>query len=93
MNVTNFTEFYNLIKSCNLESNAPLDNFVKTVDQYITLCNCTNPKEKEIKLVESKRMYDSIIRGRISQFVVVIKAKKSAAVINFYSGGKLVKSY
>ena len=93
MNINNFTEFYNLIKSCGLQSTSPFDNFVKTVDQYIALCSCADMSGKESKLKDSKSIYVSIINGSISSYINTIKSKKSVNTISFYNGGNLIKTY
>ena len=93
MNINNFTEFYNLIKLCGLQSTSPFDNFVKTVDQYIALCSCADTSGKESKLKDSKSIYVSIINGSISSYINTIKSKKSVNTISFYNGGNRIRTY
>ena len=93
MNINNFTEFYNLIKSCGLQSTSPFDNFVKTVDQYIVLCSCADTSGKESKLRDSKNIYVIIINGSVSSYINTLKSKKSASTISFYNGGNLIRTY
>ena len=93
MNINNFTEFYNLIISCGLQSTSPFDNFVKTVNQYIVLCSCADASGKESKLRDSKNMYVSIINGSVSSYINTLKSKKSASTISFYNGGNLIRTY
>ncbi len=93
MNINNFTEFYNLIKTCGLQSTSPFNNFVKTVEQYIALCNCVDASGKESKLKASKDIYASIINGSVSSYINTMKSKKSASTISFYNGGVLIKTY
>ena len=93
MNINNFTEFYNLIKSCGLQSTSPFDNFVKTVDQYIVLCSCLDQSGKESKLKDSKSIYVSIINGSVSSYINTMKSKNSVSTISFYNGVNLIKTY
>lgn len=93
MNINNFTQFYNIIKQCNLESNSPFNNFIKTVDEYITICSCNNPSLKQQKLNDSKRLYSSIIKGSVSNFISIIKSKTGSINISFFDGGVLISKY
>lgn len=93
MNISNFTQLYNLIKELGLQNNSPFDNFVKNVDQYLALCNCTQPREKEIKLKECKQIYECIVRTSMSSYAHTIKNKKSSSYLRFYNGGNLIASY
>jgi hypothetical protein len=93
MNVNNFTEFYNLIKNCGLSSTSPFDNFIRTTDQYLSLCECTQPTEKSEKLSSAKSLYEGIVSGPISSHINSIKIKKSSPKIHFYSNGRLLRSY
>lgn len=93
MNINNFTQLYNLIKESGLQNNSPFDNFVKTVDQYIALCNCAQPREKEIKLKECKQMYEYIAVTSISSYAYTIKIKHSVSFLKFYNNGNLIATY
>lgn len=93
MNISNFTQLYNLIKELGLQNSPPLDNFVKNVDQYIEVCSCTAPEQKKAKLKDVKSMYQRIISGSISSYASIIKSKKGIERLHFYSEGKLISGY
>ncbi len=93
MNINNFTEFYNLIKTCGLQSTSPFNNFVKTVEQYIAACSCADVGNKESKLKDSKSIYVSIINGSVSSYINTMKSKNSVSTISFYNGVNLIKTY
>jgi len=93
MNINNFTDFYNLIKSCGLQSVSPFNNFISTVEQYVSICECDNPSLKAAKLADSINIYESIISGAVSSYINTFKSKKSVSVIHFYNRGRLVRTY
>ena len=93
MNINNFSDFYNVLKSCGLDTTSPFDNFVRTVDKYLAECDCINPTAKAQKLSDSKSLYEGIVRGPISSYIHTIKSKKSTMVLHFYNNGRLLISY
>jgi cell division septum initiation protein DivIVA len=83
--INNFTEFYNLVKSVGLQSTPPYENFVKTVDRYVSLCGCDQASKKDEAAASSKRIYESIVRSDISAQINSIKSKKGVSKIEFYA--------
>ena len=93
MNISNFTQLYNIIKESGLQNSPPLDNFIMNVDQYASICECTAPQQKKAKLTDVKDMYYRIISGFISSYASTIKSKKGVEKIHCYDQGRLISSY
>lgn len=93
MNITNFSEFYNMINRCNLQKTAPFSTFISVVDDYKLHCNCTNPSEKNVKRFKCVDLYVKLVNNNIPNYIPTIKSLLKFGKIIFSNNGKIIKVY
>lgn len=93
IDINHFTDLFNLINSVGLSNTRPFDNFDKTVRRYISLCSCDRVSERHQAGEDARRLYSSLIRNEITQYIQMIKTKRNVTAISFFEAGKLVIKY
>ena len=93
MNISNFSELYNLLIRCNLQKVTPFSNFISIVDDYKAHCNCVNPTEKNIKRERCIDAYVRLVNTTLSSYMTIIKTTFKSGPIVFLNNGKIIKTY
>jgi hypothetical protein len=93
MNISNFSEFYNLIARCNLQNTSPFSIFKSHVDDYKAHCNCNNPDVRSNKKAQCVATYINLATGSISSYIAFVKSTVKTPAITFLNNGKVIKTY